>query len=159
LARSTLARGGGWQIKQRVEHVKEQGRANDLNAARADSVSGSKAAAGLEEGLWLCPIEDRRRLDSTHACTREGFSLGSYLLLVEYTGRLFRAGKAVISGELAGVLERLGSSAKKLASAAGEAGHRLAAGLLLRRQPSPVARSRRALGVRHLANLGGCTAR
>jgi hypothetical protein len=27
-----------------------------------------------------------------------GFSLGSYLLLVDYTGRLFRAGKAAISG-------------------------------------------------------------
>jgi hypothetical protein len=25
----------------------------------------------------------------------EGFSLGSYLLLVDYTGRLFRDGKAV----------------------------------------------------------------
>ncbi len=42
----------------------------------------------------------------------EGFSLGNYLLLVEYTGRLFREGKAVISGELAGVFERLGSKAE-----------------------------------------------
>jgi hypothetical protein len=29
----------------------------------------------------------------------EGFSLGNYLLLVDYTGRLFREGKAVISAE------------------------------------------------------------
>ena len=29
----------------------------------------------------------------------EGFPLGSYLLLVDYTGRLFRAGKAAISRE------------------------------------------------------------
>jgi hypothetical protein len=40
-------------IKQRVEHVKEQGRAEDLQAAHAGSVPGSTAAAGLEEGLWL----------------------------------------------------------------------------------------------------------
>jgi len=98
-------------IKQRVEHVKEQGRANNLNASRAGSVSGSKAA-GLEEGLWLCPIEDRRRLDSAREGMVEGFSLGNYLLLVGYTGRLFRAGKAVIFCELAGVLERLGSNAE-----------------------------------------------
>ncbi len=39
-------------IKQRVEHVKEQGRTEDLNAAQAGSVAGSTAAAGLEEGLW-----------------------------------------------------------------------------------------------------------
>jgi len=51
-------------IKQRVEHVQEQGRAEDLQAAQAGSVAGSTAAAGLEEGLWLCPVGNRRRLDS-----------------------------------------------------------------------------------------------
>jgi hypothetical protein len=82
-------------IKQRVEHVQEQGRAEDLQAAQAGSVAGSTAAAGLEEGLWLCPVEDRRRLDSAREGMIEGFSLGNYVLLVEYTGRLFREGKAV----------------------------------------------------------------
>src|SRR3974377_1480820 len=43
----------------------------------------------------------------------EGFSLGNYLLLVEYTGRLFREGKALISGELAVIFKRLGSNAEK----------------------------------------------
>ena len=75
----------------RAERPREQGRANDLNAALRGSVSGSKAAAGLAEGLWLCLIEDRRRLDSTREGMLEGFSLGNYLLLVDYTGRLFRA--------------------------------------------------------------------
>jgi hypothetical protein len=40
----------------------------------------------------------------------EGFSLGSYLLLVDYTGRLCRQGKARLSRELASMLERLGTS-------------------------------------------------
>jgi hypothetical protein len=40
----------------------------------------------------------------------EGFSLGSYLLLVDYTGRLYRTGKARLSQELAGIFERLGTS-------------------------------------------------
>ena len=64
-------------IKQRVEHVKEEGRTEDLNAAQAGSVAGSTAAAGLEEGLWLCPVEDRRRLDSAREGMIEGFSLGN----------------------------------------------------------------------------------
>src|SRR5262249_1577210 len=55
-------------IKGRVDHVAAQGRTDDLTAARAGSVAGSAAASGLEEAHWLCPIEDRRRLDST----REG---------------------------------------------------------------------------------------
>ena len=41
----------------------------------------------------------------------EGFSLGSYLLLVDYTGRLFRRGKAALSREVAEIFERLGTAA------------------------------------------------
>ena len=37
-------------IKARVDHVQEQGRTEDLKAARSGSVAGSAAAAGLEEG-------------------------------------------------------------------------------------------------------------
>src|SRR5208283_6159243 len=82
------------------------------HAVQAGSVARSTAAAGLEEGLWLCPIEGRRRLDSPREGMIEGFSLGNYLLLVDYTGRLFREGKSVISAELGAILERLGSSAE-----------------------------------------------
>ena len=41
----------------------------------------------------------------------EGLSIGGYLLLVDYTGRLFREGKARISAELAAILDRIGNSA------------------------------------------------
>ncbi len=40
----------------------------------------------------------------------QGFSLESYVQLIDYTGRLFRESKASISGELAGIFERLGCS-------------------------------------------------
>ena len=43
----------------------------------------------------------------------EGFSLGNYLLLVDFTARLFREGKAVVSAEVTGILDRLGSSAHR----------------------------------------------
>ena len=89
----------------------------------------------------------------------EGFSLGNYLLLVEYTGRLFREGKAVISGELAGVFERLGSNAENWQARL----QKLAAGRLLGRFFAASRARLRAvaerLGVHHLANLGGCAAR
>jgi hypothetical protein len=98
-------------VTARVEHVKAQGRTGDLKAAERGSVAGSDASAGLEETIWLCPVEDRRRLDSSREGMVEGLSLGSYLLLVDYTGRSFREGKTVISVELAGVLSRLGTSA------------------------------------------------
>ena len=59
-----------------------------------ENVAGSRAAAGLEDSLWLCPIEDHRGSDSTREAMTQGFSLGSYVQLVDYTGRLFRRGKA-----------------------------------------------------------------
>jgi len=89
----------------------------------------------------------------------EGFSLGNYVLLVEYTGRLFREGKAVISGELAGVFERLGSNAEELAGAVAEAGRGPVAGPFLRRRRARLREVAERLGVHHLANLGGCAAR
>jgi len=61
-------------IKERVDHVKAQGRNGDLKAARTGSVAGSGVSAGLEESYWLCPIEDRRRLDSSRDEILKGFS-------------------------------------------------------------------------------------
>jgi hypothetical protein len=139
--------------------VQRQGRARDAQAARDGSVTGSSAAAGLEEGLWLCPIEDRRKLNSPREGMLEEFSLGNYLLLVDDTGRLFREGKAVISAELSAILERLGSSAETWQVRL----RKLAGGRLLgqffaamRSRLREVAQS---LGVHRLANLAGCAAR
>ena len=73
---------------------------------------GSNSSAGLEESIWLCPLEDRRELDSSREGLSQGFSLGNDLLPVDYSGRLFREGKTVISAELAGILNRLGTTAE-----------------------------------------------
>jgi len=154
-------------ITERVEHVKLQGRTSDLKAAehgsvavrQAHDVAGSVASAGLEESIWLCPIEDRRGLDSPREGIVEGISLGSYLVLVDYTGRLFRDGKAVISAELSGILDRLGSSVANWQSRV----EKLRGGRLLGRFFAASGERLREvaahLGVRRLANLGGCPAR
>ena len=102
-------------IKQRVAHAAKQGRLADLKAARVGSVAGSQAAKGLEQDHWLIPIEDRRQLPGrANQKVRPGMvgsmSLGSYLLLVEYTGRLFRFGKANINAGVRDVFDRLGTS-------------------------------------------------
>jgi hypothetical protein len=146
-------------ILTRVEHVKGQGRTSDLSAAQCGSVAGSTKSAGLEESIWLCPIEDRRKLDSEREGMLEGFALGSYLLLVNYTGRLFRDGKATISAELSGILNRLGSSAERWHARL----EKLKSGRLLGRffaaSRERLREVARGLGVHHLANLGGCPAR
>jgi len=102
-------------VKQRVDHAKAKDRIEAIQAARLGSVAGSKAVGDLEQSHWLVPIEDRRQLPGkSNESAREGmvgtFSLGSYVLLVEYTGRLFRNGKARISAGARDVLERIGSN-------------------------------------------------
>jgi hypothetical protein len=143
-------------IKERVEHVEAQGRSEDLKAAKRGSVAGSNASSGLEEAHWLCPIEDRRGLDSSREGMIEGFSLGSYLLLVDYTGRLFRKGKATISREVAEIFRRIGTTAETWQARL----EKLSKGRLLgrffaasRQRLQEVAER---LGLRRAVNLGSC---
>ncbi len=146
-------------VSTRVEHVKAQGRASDLKAAEQGSVAGSNSSAGLEESIWLCPIEDRHKLDSSREGMLEGFSLGNYLILVDYTGRFFRDGKAAISAELSGILNRLGTTAESWQARL----EKLRGGRLLGRFFAASRERLREvatrLGVHHLANLGGCPVR
>ena len=104
-------------VQQRVQNVKQQGKLDLLKAARQGSVAGSQAAGNLEQAHWLVPIEDRRVLaNAGDASNREGMletvSLGSYLLLVDYTSRLFRHGKARLTGGVKEIFERLETSAE-----------------------------------------------
>jgi len=128
----------------------------DLPAALAGSVAGSQASKQLEESLWLIPIEDRRQLDSQHEGMLSGLTLGNYLMLVEYTGRLLREGKASISSELADIFQPLSSTAalwqarlEKLRGGRG-LGRFLSTSRELLREVA------QKLGVHHLANLDGC---
>ena len=80
-------------IKKRVEDVEAQGKTAELAAAEARSVAGSLASAGLEESLWLAPIEDRRGLDSLRVGMIQGFPLGSYVKQLPKLDRRARSEK------------------------------------------------------------------
>ena len=100
-------------IRQRLAHVQSQGNMSLLKAALDGSVAGSRAAGDIEQSHWLLPIEDRRphtnaKPASTRAGMLESFSLGSYVLLVDYTARMFRNGKARMNKNVADVFSRLG---------------------------------------------------
>jgi hypothetical protein len=109
--------------------------------------------------LWLCPIEGRRELDSPREGMIPGFPLGSYLKLVDYTGRLFHGGKASISAELAGVFERLGYSAQSWQIQIEKlCGDRLV-GRFFAASSAKLQEIGERLGVRHPVNLIGCPIR
>ncbi len=145
-------------IKERVDHIKAQGRTEDLKAAQSGSIAGSAASAGLEESLWLCPIEDRRRLDSPREGMLEGFSLGNHLLLVDYTGRLFREGKAAISREVAAIFERIGTTAETWQARLEKLSKGRLLGRFLAASRQRLREVAERLGLRRAVNLGGCPA-
>ena len=145
-------------IKQRVEHVDAQGRTDDVKAAELGSVAAQAVSSGLEDAHWLCPIEDRLQLDSAREGMVEGFTLGSYLLLVDYTARLMRDGKASLSRDLSSIFDRLGCGVTTWQTRI----LKMRAGTMLGRfLAASRARLREVaarLGVRRLVNLAGCPA-
>lgn len=145
-------------IKERIEHVEVQGRSKDLKAARRGSVAASASASGLEEGLWLCPIEDRRGFDSLREGMLEGFPLGSYLLLVDYTGRLFREGKATIARGVEEILGRLGTSAEHWQVRLEKLRSGRWFGRVIGSSRERLRAAAEQWGMRRLPNLGGCPA-
>jgi REP element-mobilizing transposase RayT len=143
-------------IKARVEHVQAAGQIEEVVAATGVDRPARPLASDPEAGLWLCPVEDRRARGAAREGMLEGLTLGHYLQLVDYTGRMFRAGKAIISAEVASIFERLNTSA-----AAWQARlKKLQGGQLFGRFFASTRETLRALakriGVRKLANLAGC---
>jgi hypothetical protein len=142
----------------RLEHCRQRGRLADLNAARLSAAVGVQKCRGMETGLWLCPIEDRRAEGAKITGLMDGFSLGSYLLLLDATSRLLRPKKAHVDPNAAPLLDRLGTTIehwqKTLEQLFSTPFPRGVAFAFDRRKLRAAAKKR---GCRHLANLNGCS--
>lgn len=146
-------------VKARVEHCREGGRIDDLQAARAGSAAAQQAEFGLEQGLWLCPLTDERESGSARAGVLSGLTLGGYLQLVDYTSRLVRRGKAKVSAEVASILSRLETSADAWCAAISRlfaGGRLLGAAFAFRRESLTAAAQKR--GCHHIDNLSSSPA-
>ena len=98
-------------IKQRVDHFRTNGNLDTLQAAAAaKSIPAARIEADLEQSYWLCPLQDRSANGAAREGMLPGFSLASYLELVDWTARLCRTGKARITQEVASIMTRLGTS-------------------------------------------------
>jgi hypothetical protein len=126
----------------------------DVSEIRNGSVAASKVSGKVEKGLWLVPIEDRRRLGEDREGMREGFTFGQYLLLVDYTSRTIRKGKASVSKELEGIFERLGSSAEIWSSRVKKLQAKPWMGRFLSASRDRLRALASKLGVQRLANIG-----
>ena len=100
-------------IKQRVDHARTNGDLDTLQAAaQAQSVAAARLEADLEQSHWLCPLQDRSAAGASREGMLSGFSLSSYMELVDWTARLCRKGKARVTEEVTGIMNRLGTSAE-----------------------------------------------
>jgi hypothetical protein len=141
-------------IKERVDNAVAQGRMEDVEQIRNGSVAAQAVSGGVEDSLWLVPIEDRQRQGSLRKGFVDGFTLGQYLLLVDYTSRVVRTGKAALSSELANIFERLGSSAEIWSQRIKRLQGKTWVGRFLSASRDRLRELASKLGVRHLANIG-----
>ena len=91
-------------LHERIEHCYVNGTIESIR----DDLSSLTSNASQETDLWLLPVEDLRRQGGARAGMVEGFTLSSYLRLVDWTSRLVREGKASLDPEIASIFERLG---------------------------------------------------
>ncbi|MCY3011209.1 MAG: hypothetical protein NTY42_15490 [Planctomycetota bacterium] len=146
-------------IKERVDNAVVQGRMEDVEQIRngrvaAQSVAAQSVSGEVEDSLWLVPIEDRQRHGSSRKGFAEGFTLGQYLLLVDYTSRVVRKGKAALSSELVSIFERLQSSAEIWSQRIKRFQGKTWVGRFLSASRDRLRELASKLGVRHLANIG-----
>lgn len=146
-------------IRSRVQHCRDQGRLDDLQAARDGSVAAGRATAGLDDSHWLCPMGDERGRGGARVGVLEGLSLGTYLQLVDWTSRLVRKGKARVGSEVASIFNRLGTNAEIWQSTMERLLSRprqLGVAFAFKRERLMEAAEIR--GCHHVANLNGCRA-
>ena len=98
-------------------------------------------------------------MDSNREGMMQGFSLGSYVELLDYTWRLFRQGKVAISPELAGIFERLNVSAQNWQNRIEKLGGDRLLGRFFASTRARLLDIAERLGVRHVVNLRGCPVR
>ena len=98
-------------------------------------------------------------MDSPREGMFEGLSLGSYLLLVDYTGRLFRTGKAAISATLAGIFDRLGSRAENWQARMEKLRKGRLFGRVFAASQEKLQEVAERLNLAHVRNLAGCPTR
>ena len=142
-------------VKARVEDCRTRGVLDDVADQPADR---TRVDQNLEdESFWLAPIEDRRDRGGERAGITSQVNLASYLRLLDWSARLFRPGKSSMPPDVAGILERLGSSGdlwrERLEKLRGR--DRIF-GVVFATDRSAINRFAAARGVKQLSNLNGC---
>ena len=103
-------------IKSRIDHLRAAGLLAQVidqpsvpvaPEAPARAPGDRPETRDPEAAHWLCPLEDRSRSGAKRAGLFANLTLTEYLKVLDASSRLLRAGKASVSTEVAGILERL----------------------------------------------------
>ena len=101
-----------------------------------------------------CRTEVRRKQGALREGMRERFTLGQYLMLVDYTSRLVSDGKASVTAEVERIFTRLGSSAESWGARMLKLSGARLLGRFLSASGDRLREIAQRIGVRHLVNVG-----
>lgn len=141
-------------VHERIEHVKEIGRLEDLSVANQGSAQAQKACEGIEDKQWLIPIHQEAR-ETEREGLFPGMTLGQYLMFVEEVGRQVRPGKISISPMLDGIFARLQASAEGIVYCLERLMGGRFFGNFFAGSPAALARVAAKLGQQRVINLSG----
>ena len=114
----------------------------------------SRSNATILNPARLVIDADRRKQGALREGMREGFTLGQYLMLVDYTSRLVRDGKAAVTAEVVSIFTRLGSSAESWGARLLKLSGARLLGRFLSASRDRLREIAKRIGVRHLVNVG-----
>ena len=148
-------------VKARVDDCRERGALNEVTDQPKDRTRVDQTLE--DESFWLTPLEDRRERGGQRAGVRaragmfSNVNLTSYLRLLDWSARLFRPGKTRMPTEVAGILDRLGSSGDLWRSRLEKLRQNDSIfGVVFATSRSAINEFATARGVSKLSNLNGC---
>ena len=147
-------------MKARVDRCRSAGTLDAI--ANSSNTRAERDEPQEDDSFWLVPMEDRRKTPESSGARRAGITdrmnLASYLQLLDWSGRLLRRGKARIPKEVAGILDRLGSSVElwqhRLEKLRGRSD---VFGTVFATSRTEINRMAEVRGVKKLSNLNGCS--
>ena len=146
-------------IKQRLGHVEARGANRPIGSD--EGLQGCRIACRGRFGIVALALSDRGspRSRSIREGMMQGFSLGSYVQLVDYTGRVFRQGKASISSGAGWDLRAAGGSAQTWQARMNKLRDGRLLGRFFATTHAKLREIAERLGMRRQVNLAGCPAR
>ncbi len=142
-------------LRLRFDNALRNWKLDELITSLRNCVSFESKTSEIEKLLWLVAIENKPRATGDKLGMFESVTLGQYFLLVDQAARIPRVGKASLSIESLGILDRMAIAHERWVRINQALATGVFRGNYLSSSRETLRRIAKRLGKRHLVNLNG----